>query len=159
MSSYEAKFYKFLDNHCCFLGILSGVQELKDPQLTWQMTCGGNMSSATLVITMHSRHLNRPYYAVLQRQSSTHVEWFDPTGMFPPDEVIQWCKENDLSCPCSLKFPLLAPDRLFLSGEMCAYYVKQRKWADSMDSFLRKLYDLNVTNCTNLVLCGVDFSA
>jgi hypothetical protein len=78
--------------------------------------------------------------------------------MLPPDEVLRWCKENGCNYPQSLRFPLLAPDRLVLSGEMCAYYVKQRKWFESMDSFQCKFYDFKVGDCTILVLAGIDFN-
>ena len=158
MSTYEDKFSHFLDKNCHFLGILSAVNVLNDPELTHRLTVGGYRSSATVVFKINSHHLTKGHYTMLQRESSGDVEWFDPTGMLPPVEVVQWCEENNFDHPDCMPFPLHAPDRLFLSGEMCAYYVRVRVWQETMEDFQFKCYHCKVGDRTHFVALGIDFT-
>lgn len=155
--SYEDKLCHFFNNHSHFLGILAGVHELCDSVLTWRLTAGGSLKSATVVIRMRSLHLTAPYYAVLHRQNSERIEWFDPTGILPPPEVRQWCKDNNFEYLDSLTHPLIAPDRLFLSGEMCAYFIKKRRWHETFGAFQSNFSDFKAGDCTVLSLNGIDF--
>lgn len=156
--SYEDNLCYFFNNNSRFLGILAGVHELQDFELSWRLTVGGSEMSATVVIRMQSPHLTKPYYAVLHRQSDKVVEWIDPTGILPPAEVVQWCKHNNFEFLDSMTYPMLAPDRLFLSGEMCGYYVKKRRWCESLKSFQENFLNFQVGDSTLLALDGIDFS-
>jgi hypothetical protein len=156
--SYEDKLCHFFKNHSRFLGILAGVHELYDFEISWRLTSGSGIKPATVVIRMRSPNLTKPYYSVLRRHDAHHVEWFDPTGTPPPHELLQWCKDYDFKYLNYLTYPTLAPDRLFLSGEMCAYYVKQRKWYESFESFQSRYFYFAVGDTNVLALSGIDFS-
>ena len=126
---YEDELQSFLTQHSHFIGIykLEDIYSLSDRILE-----GGDHKSATTLFKVSSPHVTKTYYALLYRSNSRHIEWFDPLGMPPPENLIDWCADYGFVYPDYCAQPLLSPDKITWSGEFCAYFMKNRLEAPNM---------------------------
>lgn len=155
---YRTKMTRYLFNCCNFLGFYT-LDDLKtNNDLTFRIKHGGRYASATVIFQINSPYLSEPYYALLYREGTWRIEWFDPLGNAMPAIVSEWIKNNGYINPDQMSAPLLSPDNISWSGEFCAYFMKWRKWCDSMDQTRWRFFESRLSSCISRVLNDVDFT-
>ena len=152
---YEDELRCFLTKHSHFIGVypLEAIYSLTNRILE-----GSDHASTTTLFEVSSPYVTKTYYALLYRSNSRHIEWFDPLGMTPPENPIDWCSDYGFVYPEYCAKPLLSPDKITWSGEFCAYFMKNRLEAPNMIHTYWRYFMCSVPSNITRVRRAVDFS-